>query len=238
MYEPAKELTMFDSLMKSASDFISAEKGLKVAQENFQFEKDYYSEIGKLVANNGSLSKNAEANDPVKIKKKNKSEKTADERDPVLLRIEKQAKLKKSANLLNLFSLGSLLSETHPSQLLANDISDRVMRPRDNAHRPKHNLTLENMERQLLLQELIMTDPILSRANPQKVAKSYEQILRLSPQISKEKEVVRAMLRQAVATQAIAPHDADQWTKLDTDILKRKVQSDLYLKGRLDSIKV
>lgn len=238
MFEAVKELNMFDDFMKAGSAFIETENQVKTAEENYQFEKEYYSEIGKLVANNGSLSKNAEINDPVKVKKKNKSEKVAEERDPVLVRIEKQAKLKKSANILNLFSLGSLLSETHPSQLLARDISDRVMRPRDISHRPKHNLTLENMERQLLLQELIMTDPILSRANPQKVAKAYEQILRLSPQVSKEKEVVRAMLRQAVATQAVAPHDADQWTKLDTDILKRKVQSDLYLKGKLDSIKV
>ena len=99
---------------------------------------------------------------------------------------------------------------------------------------PRHNLTLENMERQLLLQELIMTDPILSRANPQKVGKAYEQILRLSPQVSKEKEVVRAMLRQSVASQAVAPHDADQWTKLDTDILKRRMVSDSYMRGKAD----
>jgi hypothetical protein len=58
--------------------------------------------------------------------------------------------------------------------------------------------------------------------------------LRLSPQVSKEKEVVRAMLRQSVAAQAIAPYDADQWTKLDTDILKRKIVSENYLKGKTD----
>jgi hypothetical protein len=102
---------------------------------------------------------------------------------------------------------------------------------------PRQNVTLQNMERQLLFQELIMTDPILSRANPHKVAKAYEQILRLSPEVSKEKEVVRAMLRQAVASQAIAPHDADQWTKLDIDMLKRKIVSDNYLRGQEDGLK-
>jgi hypothetical protein len=88
------------------------------------------------------------------------------------------------------------------------------------------------MERQLLVQELMMTDPILSKVSPGKVSKAYEQILRLSPQVSKEKEVVRAMLRQAVATQAVAPHDADQWTKLDTDILKRKIVTENYMRGK------
>jgi hypothetical protein len=106
-----------------------------------------------------------------------------------------------------------------------------------NGVNPKANLTMENMERQLLLQELMLTDPILSKVSPQRVAKAYEQILRLSPQVSKEKEVVRAMLRQAVASQAVAPHDADQWTRLDTDILKRRMISDSYLRGKLDGVK-
>jgi hypothetical protein len=185
------------------------------------------------VANNGSLSKNAEQQDPVKVKKKNKQSKVAEERDPVLLRIEKKAKFKKSADVVSLFALTRLLNQSQTQDGLAKNMGERFIRSRD-GDAPKHNLALENMERQLLLQELIMTDPILSKANPQKVAKAYEQILRLSPQVSKEKEVVRAMLRQSVAAQAIAPYDADQWTKLDTDILKRKIVSENYLKGKTD----
>jgi hypothetical protein len=232
MFETSKELTMFDSLMKAAEDFVKAEEFLKEAEEKFSFEKEYYSEIGKLVANNGSLSKNAEQQDPVRSKKKNKPSKTAQERDPVLLRIEKKAKFKKSADVVSLFALSRLLNQ--PQDGLAKNINERFLDSSKNGTSPRHNLVLENMERQLLLQELIMTDPILSKANPQKVAKAYEQILRLSPQVSKEKEVVRAMLRQAVAAQAIAPYDADQWTKLDTDILKRKIVSENYLKGKTD----
>lgn len=233
MFEASKELAMFDSLMKSAEDFAKADEFLKEAEEKFTFEKEYYSEIGKLVANNGSLSKTADQQDPVKSKKKNKPSKTAAERDPILLRIEKKAKFKKSADVVSLFALSRLLNQSQPQDGLTKNINDRFTQS-NNGDSPKNNLGLENMERQLLLQELIMTDSILSKANPQKVAKAYEQILRLSPQISKEKEVVRAMLRQAIAAQAIAPFDADQWTKLDTDILKRKIVSENYLKGRTD----
>jgi hypothetical protein len=233
MFESSKELAMFDSLMKAAEDFAKADDLLKEAEEKFTFEKEYYSEIGKLVANNGSLSKNAEQQDPVRSKKKNKQSKVAEERDPVLLRIEKKAKFKKSADVVSLFALSRLLNQSQTQDGLAKNINDRFLESK-NGNSPKHNLVLENMERQLLLQELIMTDPILSKSNPQKVAKAYEQILRLSPQVSKEKEVVRAMLRQAVAAQAIAPYDADQWTKLDTDILKRKIVSENYMKGRTD----
>jgi len=233
MFEPSKELGMFDSLMKAASAFAQAGEFLKEAEEKFNFEKEYYSEIGKLVANNGSLAKTADQQDPVRSKKKNKPSKTAEERDPVLLRIEKKAKFKKSADVVSLFALSRLLNQSQTQDGLTKNINDRFIQSK-NGDSPKNNLGLENMERQLLLQELIMTDSILSKANPQKVAKAYEQILRLSPQISKEKEVVRAMLRQAVAAQAIAPYDADQWTKLDTDILKRKIVSENYLKGRTD----
>ena len=233
MFEPSKELQMFDSFIKAAETFAKSDELLKEAEEKFSFEKEYYSEIGKLVANNGSLSKTAEQQDPVKVKKKNKPNKVAEERDPVLLRIEKTAKFKKSADVVSLFALSRLLNQSQTQDGLAKNMGERFIRSKD-GDSPKHNLPLENMERQLLLQELIMTDPILSKANPQKVAKAYEQILRLSPQVSKEKEVVRAMLRQAVASQAIAPYDADQWTKLDTDILKRKIVSENYLKGRSD----
>ena len=237
-FDDSKELGMFNRLLKSAETLLAAVQLEKAAEETFQFEKEYYTEIGKLVANNGALAKKAEdLNAPIICKKKNKSAKVAEEGDPVLLRIEKNAALKKSGssvgNMTTLFALGNLLSQTHAPQAFGKDIGERFARPKNDA--PKHNLTLENMERQLLVQELMMTDPILSKASPGKVAKAYEQILRLSPQVSKEKEVVRAMLRQAVATQAVAPHDADQWTKLDTDILKRKIVTENYMRGKAEA---
>jgi len=233
MFDQSKELGMFDSFMKSAQELVELEEQVKTAEADYAFEKEYYNEIGKLVAGNGSLSKEAQDEPVLNIKKKNNPVKQAEEKDPILERIEKKAALKKEGNIANLFALTNLLGGSKVKENVMENISDRFSINRD--HRgatPKNNMTLENMERQLIFQELIMTDPILSRANPQKVAKAYEQILRLSPQVSKEKEVVRAMLRQAVASQAIAPHDADQWTKLDMDILKRKIVSDNYLRGR------
>ena len=237
-FNDSKELGMFSDMLKSAEILLETAQLEKAAEETFQFEKEYYAEIGKLVANNGALSKGAEASDaPIIRKKKNNSAKVAEERDPVLVRIEKNAAIKKSGsamgNMTTLFALGNLLSQTHAPQAFGKDMSERFVRPKNDT--PKHNLTLENMERQLLVQELMMTDPILSKASPGKVAKAYEQILRLSPQVSKEKEVVRAMLRQAVATQAVAPHDADQWTKLDTDILKRKIVTENYMRGKAEA---
>jgi hypothetical protein len=102
----------------------------------------------------------------------------------------------------------------------------------------KPNLTLENMERKLLLQELMLTDPILSKANPAKVARAYEQILRLSPEASKEKEVVRAELRAMMASQALSKFDADLMTKLDTGMLKRRVATMEFNKGEHQNFRI
>lgn len=242
MFDPVREVEMFDTLMKSAENLLTAEETVKTAEENLEFERGYFQEIGKLVANNGSLAKSAEESDPVQIKKKDSSQKVAQEAevDPVLAKIEKRASLKKEAFMGQLFSLGNLLSKTNVQEELIKGVGERFTGSLNRPHSgpsPRANLTMENMERQLLLQELMLTDPILSKVPPQRVAKAYEQILRLSPQVSKEKEVVRAMLRQAVASQAVAPHDADQWTKLDTDILKRKMVSDSYLRGKMDGVK-
>jgi hypothetical protein len=105
-------------------------------------------------------------------------------------------------------------------------------------HNPvKPNLTLENMERKLLLQELMMTDTILSKVNPVKVARAFEQLMRLSPEISKEKEVVRAELRAMVASQALSKYDADLMTKLDTGMLKRRVATHQFNSGNIENFR-
>ena len=99
------------------------------------------------------------------------------------------------------------------------------------------NLTLDNMERKLLLQELMLTDPILSKVNPTKVAKAFEQLLRLSPELSKEKEVVRAELRAMVASQALGKFDADLLTKLDSGMLKRRAMTHAFNSGDTEHFK-
>ena len=105
-------------------------------------------------------------------------------------------------------------------------------------HKPSTpNLTLDNMERKLLLQELMLTDPILSKVNPAKVVRAFEQIVRLSPEISKEKEVVRAELRAMVSSQALSKYDADIMAKLDTTMLKRRVLTQAYNKGNIDQFR-
>ncbi|RTL07592.1 hypothetical protein EKK58_00025 [Candidatus Dependentiae bacterium] len=81
---------------------------------------------------------------------------------------------------------------------------------------------LGNLDRKLLIQNLMATDPILKTYNPKRVADSYEQFLRLAPELSNEKEIVRSHLRQMVASQAMTAFDGAQLMDANTKLLKQK----------------
>ena len=72
-----------------------------------------------------------------------------------------------------------------------------------------------------MLQELATTDPILAKLPTHKVVDAYQQMLRLSPEMSKEKEVVRSFLRSSTAGQAIDPYVGGQLIDANTRLLRQ-----------------
>lgn len=81
---------------------------------------------------------------------------------------------------------------------------------------------VENIQRSAILSELASEDPILSEVDPKDIARAYSTLVQSSPRASLNKEVVRAVLRQAVNSVAVSPFDAKQWGDLDTTLLKNK----------------
>lgn len=77
---------------------------------------------------------------------------------------------------------------------------------------------LKNVQRQIMLEDLVTTDPVLSSESPETVSKAYGAILALAPDVASNKEVVRAVLRQAVHSVAISPYEAEVWTELEKNI--------------------
>lgn len=75
--------------------------------------------------------------------------------------------------------------------------------------------TKENLKRSLMLQDLMTTDEIISSADPEAVASTYQSLLDTSPGVANNKEVVRSILRQAVNSIAISPYDAATWADLE-----------------------
>jgi hypothetical protein len=210
-------------------------------------EKDEVEEKGETEEKGEAEGKEEE--DPVleQIKKKvlNPDEKQAAalSEDPVLEQaMEKDAFLggaiRAGAGLLNTGSFGKMLAGPL-AELVGDPVTEAFHHNfKSPAKAVKPNLTLDNMERRLLLQELMLTDPILSKVNPAKVARAFEQLLRLSPEISKQKEVVRAELRAMVSSQALSKFDADLLAKTDLGMLKRRVATQQYNMGMSDNFRM
>jgi hypothetical protein len=89
---------------------------------------------------------------------------------------------------------------------------------------------LKNVQRQLILEDLMTNDPVLSEENPETVSQAYSAVLNMAPELSANKEIVRAILRQAVHSVAISPFEAETWTKLEQNI--RNIAGKTDVRGR------
>ena len=77
---------------------------------------------------------------------------------------------------------------------------------------------LKNVHRQIMLEDLMTNDPVLSDESPDTVANAYSAVLSMAPELASNKEVVRAILRQSVHAVAVSPYEAQQWTELEKNI--------------------
>jgi hypothetical protein len=78
---------------------------------------------------------------------------------------------------------------------------------------------LRNVQRQVMLEELMTNDPVLADEDPEIVASAYSTILKIAPEVATNKEVVRAILRESVHSLAISPLTAQSWVELEKDLL-------------------
>jgi hypothetical protein len=227
-FEPCDEVKLFGDFLKKADELASIKQAADDADYNYNYENEYVKEIFRTrgcelfdkqaSAVDSTISERVEA----ELKKEAEDIEKISEEDPVIAVI-KQKKAeelkKKEASIKEAFGFiegmfNKAKEEGKPS------ISATT------------NTDSDNRDRAFLLQELAYTDPILSKQPPRKVVDSYEQMLRLSPEISKEKELVRAFLRQSTAGQAVDPFMGAQLVEADTKLLKqRRLHSGLSENG-------
>jgi hypothetical protein len=263
-FNQCKEAALFDNFIKSAETFIATQKEAEEIAESLAFESSYLKDVHKLLGKQSAAECpkcGCQIGNPKKgctcshdIEKK--AEKEDDEsdyneeqepEDPVMAKIKKKAS--SLAEEASTSTRDPVLAEAMEKEafgglgfgkMLGDLLHAPVAESFSSSFKPelkKPNLTLDNMERKLLLQELMITDPILSKINPAKVARAFEQLLRLSPEISKEKEVVRAELRAMAASQALSTHDADLMSKLDLNMLKRRAATEQFNAGNFQNFK-
>jgi hypothetical protein len=75
--------------------------------------------------------------------------------------------------------------------------------------------TMHNFRRKMLLEDLIVNDPVLAEEDPDTVINAYRNLMDLAPEVSLNREVVRAILRQSVHSSAISPYDAKSFVDLE-----------------------
>lgn len=79
---------------------------------------------------------------------------------------------------------------------------------------------VNNLRRQLILQDLLVSDKVLSQEDPNAVAAAFRSINQISPDTTLNKEVLRSMLRGVVQSVALSPYDAK--TLADVDKARRQ----------------
>ena len=80
---------------------------------------------------------------------------------------------------------------------------------------------LRNLQRQMILEDLITNDPILGGENPQAVATAYKTLVNLAPDVSLQKEVARAAVRTAVNAVGMSPFDAKMYAEMENEMRKQ-----------------
>ena len=80
--------------------------------------------------------------------------------------------------------------------------------------------TLRNMQRKLILEDLIVNDPVLSGENPQAVVTAYHTLINLAPDVSLNKEIARSVVRASVNAVAMSPFDAKAIAELEGELRK------------------
>ena len=76
----------------------------------------------------------------------------------------------------------------------------------------------KNLHRKFILEKLITTDPVLKGVPQEDVARAYQTIVQIAPEVSLNEEVSRSILRTATSAQSISPYDAKTFVDLDSAI--------------------
>lgn len=75
--------------------------------------------------------------------------------------------------------------------------------------------SVNNLRRQLILQDLLVRDKVLSQEDPASVAAAFRSINQISPDSTLNKEMLRSMLRSVVQSVALSPYDAKTLADVD-----------------------
>ena len=98
----------------------------------------------------------------------------------------------------------------------------------------KATAAVNNLRRQLILQDLLVRDKVLSREDPNAVIAAFRSVNQISPDTALNKEVLRSMLRSVVQSVALSPYDAKTLADVDKARHQAYDQNQRMSDGRRD----
>lgn len=118
---------------------------------------------------------------------------------------------------------------------LFKDRFEDVLNERGNPGQQVVDRGLTNARRQAMLQQLLVTDEVLSEADPEHVVSLYNTLVQTMPELAGDSNVMRMALRSAVQHDGISPFDIKQMTDTDNartqQTMNRKVLDAVDYKG-------
>lgn len=239
------DLSVHIELLKEAKEALEAHAILSAVSEEFRKEANEAEiELAEIVG----LSKTAENwddilnNNFIKSAKKVTHVKKKEIINPVsgsISTIEEESSAGQPESNLELLVnrinrttgeiVDNLVGQTYDLKTIERSFLNKIKR--ENKQLSK---TLKNVQRQILLQDLLVNDPVLSKEDPDAVVNAYEALLQIAPEVSTNKEITRAILRQTIHSTAISPYDAEVWTKLEQNI--NNIRKGIPVKRDKDSL--
>lgn len=102
---------------------------------------------------------------------------------------------------------------------------DQFKKKRSRGLSEPDEVELDNMKRQVILQDLLLNDEILSAQDPRRVSEAYNALLAINPSATLVPEVARSVLRNAVGATALDTFTAEQMSKLEEKMRSNQAAS-------------
>lgn len=96
----------------------------------------------------------------------------------------------------------------------------KVLEDRDNRDQRHIDTSMNNARRQALVQNLMLTDEVLSEADPERVVALYNTFAEAMPDIAMDANVMRVALRSGIQHDGVAPFDLKQM--MDTQMANQQ----------------
>lgn len=133
--------------------------------------------------------------------------------EPRKIKVDQETPIESIFNL-GIKTVGSG-AESEAPRMLPKVLAGPAIREED-----KSKKRLRNFQRQIMLEDLLSTDPILQGIPPEIALRSYGALLRLAPELSLNKEVVRSILRTTTNSESMSPFDAKQLADVENVMRK------------------